>query len=84
MNSVTALERMMDRASIVIQEAEYLQEKEAWNMVVRRSQESVELALKCALLWARIEVPRIHDVGPILKQYAKSLLKLLREAIDAD
>jgi HEPN domain-containing protein len=70
MNPENALERMISRASIVLQEAEYLKEKEAWNLVVRRSQEAVELALKCALLWAKIEVPRIHDVGPILKQYA--------------
>jgi HEPN domain-containing protein len=70
MKSGNALERMMSRALIILQEAEYLQEKEAWNLVVRRSQEGVELALKCALLWARIEVPRIHDVGPILKQYS--------------
>jgi HEPN domain-containing protein len=70
MNQGNALERMMLRASIILQEAEYLKEKEAWNLVVRRSQEAVELALKCALLWAKIEVPRIHDVGPILKQYA--------------
>jgi HEPN domain-containing protein len=70
MNHGNALERMMSRASIILQEAEYLKEKEAWNLAVRRFQEAVELALKCALLWARIEVPRIHDVGPILKQYA--------------
>lgn len=65
-----ALKRMMERSLIILDEAEYLNNKEAWNMVVRRSQESVELALKCSLLWARIEVPRIHDVGPILRQYA--------------
>lgn len=76
MNPDSALKRMMARSSIILQEAEYLKEKEAWNMVVRRSQESVELALKCALLWGRIEVPRIHDVGPILKQYAGAILSL--------
>ncbi len=70
MNPGHALQRMMSRALIIAQEAEFLEEKDAWNMVVRRSQEAVELALKCALLWAKIEVPRIHDVGPILKQYA--------------
>jgi HEPN domain-containing protein len=70
MNSETALKGMISRASIILQEAEYLKEKGAWNMVVRRSQEAVELALKCALLWAGIEVPHIHDVGPILKRYA--------------
>ena len=70
MNPGNGLQRMMSRALIIAQEAEFLEEKDAWNMVVRRSQEAVELALKCALLWAKIEVPRIHDVGPILKQYA--------------
>jgi HEPN domain-containing protein len=70
MNPGNSLDRMISQALIIIGEAEYLKEKEAWNLVVRRSQEAVELALKCALLWARIEVPRIHDVGPILKQYS--------------
>jgi HEPN domain-containing protein len=70
MNPGDALERMVSRASIILQEADYLMEKEAWNMVVRRSQETVELALKSALLWAQIEVPRIHDVGPILREYS--------------
>jgi HEPN domain-containing protein len=70
MSPDSSLERMIERSAVVLGEAEYLKDKEAWNMVVRRSQESVELALKCALFWAKIEVPRIHDVGPILKQYA--------------
>jgi HEPN domain-containing protein len=71
MNPGNSLDRIISQALIIIGEAEYLKEKEAWNLVVRRSQEAVELALKCALLWAKIEVPRIHDVGPILKQYAQ-------------
>ncbi len=70
MNPNAPARRMVSRALIIIEEAEYLQRKLAWNMVVRRSQEVVELALKAALLWAQIEVPRIHDVGPILKQYS--------------
>jgi len=70
MSPDSSLERMIERSAVVLGEAEYLKDKEAWNMVVRRSQESVELALKCALFWAKIEVPRIHDVGPLLKQYA--------------
>ncbi|MFB3764885.1 MAG: hypothetical protein ACE14P_06500 [Methanotrichaceae archaeon] len=43
--------RMISRA-LIIDEAEYLQGKQAWNMAVRRSQEVVELALKAALLRA--------------------------------
>jgi len=70
MNPDDSTKRMISRALIIVEEAEYLQGKQAWNMVVRRSQEAVELALKAALLWAQIEVPRIHDVGPLLKQYA--------------
>lgn len=70
MSQDSSLERMIERSAVVLGEAEYLKDKDAWNMVARRSQESVELALKCALLWAKIEVLRIHDVGPILKQYA--------------
>jgi HEPN domain-containing protein len=70
MKSDESTKRMISRALIIIEEAEYLQGKQAWNMVVRRSQEVVELALKAALLWAQIEVPRIHDVGPLLKQFA--------------
>ena len=71
MNTDESARQMISRACIILEEAEYLQQKEAWNMVVRRSQEVVELALKAALLWARIEVPRIHDVGPLLKQFAE-------------
>jgi HEPN domain-containing protein len=72
---------MIERSSVVLGEAEYLKDKEAWNMVVRRSQESVELALKCVLFWAKIEVPRIHDVGPILKQYANRYPETFRSRI---
>ena len=70
MNPDESTKRMISRAQVILSEAEFLQERRAWNMVVRRSQEVVELALKAALLWARIEVPRIHDVGPLLRQYA--------------
>lgn len=70
MSTIDSLERMISQAMIIIGEAEYLFEKDAWNMVVRRSQEAVELAMKCALLWGKIDVARIHDVGPILKRHA--------------
>ena len=62
---------MLQQAEAILDEAQYLYERRYWNLVVRRCQESVELALKAALLWAGTEVPRIHDVGPILKQEAQ-------------
>lgn len=38
MNPGNSLDRMISQALIIIGEAEYLKEKEAWNLVVRRSQ----------------------------------------------
>ena len=50
--------------------------QEAWqdmddNMVVRRAQEVVELALKGALKILGVEYPKIHDVGKIFEQTVK-------------
>lgn len=62
--------RGLERAELILAEAEYLRGKRGWSLVVRRSQEAVELALKAALRWAGLEVPRVHDVGPLLIQHA--------------
>jgi hypothetical protein len=51
------------RAATVLREAERLYEDEAWNLVVRRSQEAVELALKGVLRSVGAEVPKVHDVS---------------------
>src|SRR3990170_580618 len=39
-----------------------------WHLVVRRSQEAVELILKGFLRRTGIEIPRLHDVGNLLKK----------------
>jgi HEPN domain-containing protein len=70
MTNQEAAEYSLRRAKIILEEAEHLRDQEVWNLVVRRCQEAVELALKGALLWAGINVPRIHDVGGILVQHA--------------
>ncbi len=55
-------------------------EKQEWHLVVRRAQESVELVLKGFLRLAGIEVPRIHDVGNILKKEQKKIpTRLVKE-----
>jgi HEPN domain-containing protein len=63
-----AAKRSVERAGIVLREADAMHAAQHWNLAVRRSQESVELALKGALTWAGVEVPRVHDVGPLLRQ----------------
>jgi len=70
MTNQEAAQYSLQRAKIILDEAEHLSEQGAWNLVVRRCQEAVELALKGALLWAGINVPHIHDVGGILVQHA--------------
>ncbi len=62
-------QRSLNRAALILEEARHLQQRAAWNLVVRRCQEVVELALKAALLWAGVEAPRAHDVGPVLKRH---------------
>jgi len=63
------LERCTHRLAAI----DVLFERKSWADVVRESQEVVELALKALLSACNIEVPRIHDVSPILEEQ-KSLL----------
>ena len=50
--------------------------------VVRESQEVVELALKALLRASRIEVPRVHDVSPLLVEHAARLPDAARPHLD--
>ncbi len=81
MNTNEGARRSLDRATFILEEANYLAGREVWNLVVRRSQEAVELALKAALLWAGLEVPRVHDVGPVLRQHGDRFPESFREQI---
>jgi len=69
MRNKEAARYSLRRAQVILEEAEHLRERSAWNLVVRRCQEAVEVALKGTLLWAGLSVPRIHDVGGILRQH---------------
>lgn len=69
MNTQEAARLNLRRAEVILEEAQSLKAKETWNLVVRRAQEAVELALKGALLWAGLEVPWVHDVGVFLRQH---------------
>ncbi len=69
------------RALIIFREAERLYEEGAWNLVVRRCQEVVELALKGALRYAGLDVPRVHDVGGFLLRNVKRFPNIFREKI---
>jgi len=57
----------LEQAEDALAHAEASQLRRRWGMAVRRSQESVELALKSALRCAGVEVPRLHDVADVLR-----------------
>lgn len=70
------------RAAAVLREAERLHVDQCWNLVVRRCQECVELALKGLLRAVGAEVPKVHDVSGALRRHANRLPADLAPHID--
>jgi len=70
------------RAEAILREAGRLCGDEAWNLVVRRCQEAVELALKGGLRAAGVEVQKVHDVSGALRRNVSRLAPQLAAEID--
>lgn len=70
------------QAEEILREAERLYQRQAWNLVVRRSQEVVELALKGILRYVGVEVPQTYDVSLWLKNDQDRLPPPLRNEVD--
>ena len=83
MTAVGMGQSSLRRARAVLREAERLHVDGAWELVVRRSQETVELALKAVLRAAGVEVPRIHDVSGALRRNAERLPPIVVAEMDA-
>ena len=56
----------LKRAGSRLKALEVLMSEESWADVVREAQEIVEITLKALLRTCHIEVPRIHDVSPVM------------------
>jgi hypothetical protein len=69
------------RAGARLQALAVLQAAGSWADVVREAQEVVEISLKGLLRAYRIEVPRIHDVSPVLKENRERLPMSIREQL---
>ncbi|GEM_PF-4915006 len=52
MNNRQMARAMLQQAEVILAEAHYLNTHRHWHLVIRRCQESVELALKAVLLWS--------------------------------
>ena len=61
------------QARLTLAEAERYHRDGVWHLAVRRSQESVELALKGLLRAAGLEVPHVHDVSAFLVEHSGRL-----------
>ncbi len=66
----------------IFKEAESFYKRKIWHLAVRRAQEAVEMALKGALRYVGIEVPKIHDVGILLKRHRGKFPKGFAQNID--
>ena len=70
------------RAGSRLKALEVLIGEESWADVVCEAQEIVEITLKGLLRACRIEVPRIHDVSPVLEQNRDRLPASALEALN--
>ena len=63
MNNTDLNGRLIQEAQMIMEEARRAFDNEAWNLMVRRSQEVVELSLIGLLKLMGVESPKSHDVG---------------------
>jgi HEPN domain-containing protein len=82
MHNRTLAADYLTRATHRLAALDVLFDRESWADVVRESQEVVELALKSLLRFSSIEVPRVHDVGQILRSESSKLPELVRSHIE--
>ena len=70
------------RAGSRLRALEVLVQERSWADVVREAQEAVEITLKGLLRACRIEVPRIHDVSPVLLDNRERLPREIDAKLD--
>jgi len=71
MNNLELNQKLLAEAELIMEEVRSALERQAWNLVVRRAQEVVELSLKSLLKLMGIEYPKIHDVGDTFTRVCK-------------
>jgi len=82
MHNRTLADDYLTRATHRLAALDVLFDRQSWADVVRESQEAVELALKSLLRHSSIEVPRVHDVGQILRSESERLPETVRPHIE--
>jgi HEPN domain-containing protein len=82
MHNSALAEDYLTRATNRLAALDVLFDRKSWADVVRESQEVVELALKSLLRYCSIEVPRVHDVGQVLRSESEKLPEVIRSDIE--
>ena len=82
MKNRTLARDYIERAGHRVAALDVLFDRGSWADEVRESQEAVELALKALLRASQIEVPRVHDVSPVLSDQRDLLPETIRPHID--
>jgi len=72
----------LKRAGHRMKALQVLMDEESWADVVREAQELVEITLKALLRAVHIEVPRVHDMSPLLEQNRDRLPEVIRPRVD--
>ena len=70
------------RAGSRLRALDVLMAERSWADVVREAQEVVEITLKGLLRACRIEVPRLHDVSPVLLDNRELLPRQIDERLE--
>lgn len=82
MRNLALVRDYLDRASARVKAIAVLEQERSHADVVRESQEVIELTLKALLRHSGIEVPRVHDVSPVLDQNRERFPAELRPRLD--
>ncbi len=69
MNNIELAQAYIEEARRRIRTAEQALSEKAYAYCIRQCQEAVELLLKAALRLVGIELPKWHDVGPVLVRF---------------
>ncbi len=70
------------RAGSRLKALDVLMGEQSWADVVQESQEIVEITLKALLRRCRIEVPRIHDVSPVIEENLPRIPEPIRDRLE--
>ena len=82
MRNLSLVRDYLDRASARLKAIAVLEQERSHADVVGESQEVIELTLKALLRHAGIEVPRIHDVSPLLRENLDRLPEAIRTDVE--